>query len=309
VIEGRGLPAGFLVGHNTDRRARTGCTAFIAPPGARAGCDVRGGGPGTREIDVIGPLASGGGITGLMFAGGSAHGLAAADGAVRYLEQNGRGYKTPLGLVPIVPAAVIYDQSVERIGERPSAEAGYVACSAASDEVPETGRVGAGTGAMVGKIRGREFASDGGLGFAAELTGGGRVVAALAVVNAMGDVVAGNGSVLAGPRREDGSLLRTVEEIAALERMPQWTETAGENTTLACVMTDARLDAAQCAVVARMASAGIARAVDPVFTPVDGDVAFCIASGEGAPGDRFEVIAVGALGATLVAEAIRRAVS
>lgn len=293
------LPAGFAVGHFTDAAAGTGCTAVIAPAGARGGCDVRGGGPGTREIDVIGPLAGAGGVTGLVLSGGSAYGLASADGAARWLEENGRGYETPLGLVPIVPAAVIYDDSVATPGSRPDAESGYAACAAAVEEDPATGRVGAGTGAMVGKIRGRGAASEGGVGLASGATAAGRSVAVLAVVNAVGDVIAEDGTVLAGPCADDGTMLRTVDEISRTGEWPASASQAGESTTLVCVMTDAGLDTARCAVVARMASAGIARAVEPVFTPVDGDVAFCIASGgasgDPAAADRFEVIAIGTL--------------
>ena len=303
-------PAGFAIGHCTDAVGVTGCTAIVAPPGARGGVDVRGGGPGTRETDVIGPLAGTAEVTGLVLSGGSAFGLAAADGAVRWLEEHGRGYVTPGGLVPIVPAAVIYDLAEGDPGARPGPEAGYAACESAREAVPERGRVGAGTGAAVGKILGREHATPSGVGYAAARTGRGETVAALAVVNAFGDVLGGGGEILAGARGEGGEIVPTAATLAAMEGPPDWTRIEERNTTLVCVLTDAALTKPACTRVARMASAGVARAVDPVFSDVDGDVAFCLASGDAdAPADRFAGIAIGTLAAHLTAAAIRDAVA
>jgi L-aminopeptidase/D-esterase-like protein len=307
VTEPFPVPEGFAVGHWTEAEAETGCTAVLAPPGSRGGVDVRGGGPGTRETDVIGPLAGTAEVTGVVLAGGSAYGLAAADGAVRWLEERGRGYRTPAGLVPIVPAAVVYDLATGDPSVRPGPEAGYAACEAAKAGVPEHGRVGAGTGAAVGKILGRERAVPTGVGYAAARSGRGETVAALAVANAFGDVVGERGSLLAGPRGEDGETLSTAELIAAMEA-PDWTKLEERNTTLVCVMTDAALDKAACTRVARMASGGVARAVDPVFSDADGDVVFCLASGSGR-GDRFGPIAIGTIAATVTAAAIRDAVT
>ena len=197
-------PAGFLIGHWTDAEGVTGCTAVIAPPGARGGVDVRGGGPGTRETDVIGALAGTAEVTAVTLTGGSAFGLAAADGVMRWCEEQGRGYVTPGGLVPIVPAAVIYDLAAGDPAARPDAAAGYAACEAAAEGVPERGRVGAGTGAAVGKIAGREHATPTGVGYAAGRTGLGHTVAVLAVVNAFGDVIGENGKVLRGRGRPRG---------------------------------------------------------------------------------------------------------
>ena len=195
-------PEGFLIGHWTDPVGVTGCTAVIAPAGARGGVDVRGGGPGTRETEVIGPLAGTAEVTAVMLTGGSAFGLGAADGVMRWCEERGRGYATPGGLVPIVPAAVIYDLAAGDPAARPDADAGYAACEAAAPGVPERGRVGAGTGAAVGKIGGRESATPAGIGYAAERTGLGHVVAAIAVVNAFGDVIgAGRRGAGRRPRR------------------------------------------------------------------------------------------------------------
>jgi L-aminopeptidase/D-esterase-like protein len=300
------LPDGFSVGHWTDEEGVTGCTAVLAPPGARGGVDVRGGGPGTRETDVIGPLAGTAEVTGVMLTGGSAFGLAAADGAVRWCEERGRGYRTPAGLVPIVPAAVIYDLATGDPSARPGPDAGYAACEAAAAEVPRRGPVGAGTGAAVGKIAGRDHATRAGIGFASGRTGLGHTVAAIAVVNAFGDVIGEDGAVLAGLR--DGAGGSTAGTIAAMPAPPDWRQVEERNTTLVCLLTDAPLDKPACSRVARMASAGVARAVDPVFSDVDGDVAFCIASGQPVGGDRFIGLATGTLAATLTAAAVRDSV-
>jgi L-aminopeptidase/D-esterase-like protein len=302
------LPEGFAVGHWTDSARRTGCTAVIAPPGAIGGVDVRGGGPGTRETDVIGPLAGGAELSAVMLTGGSAFGLATADGAMRWLEERGRGYRTPGGLVPIVPAAVIYDLTEGEAEARPTSESGYAACEAAGGGVPERGRVGAGTGAAVGKILGRERAASAGVGYAAARTGAGETVAALAVVNAFGDVIGRDGTLLGAAHGEGGGAVSTASLLATMTAAPDWTRLEERNTTLVCVVTDASLPRPACTRVARMASGGIARAVDPAFSDVDGDVAFCLSSGGGPPADRFATIAVGTIAATVTAEAIRDAV-
>ncbi len=298
-------PAGFAIGHWTAPDAPTGCTVILPPAGARAGVDVRGGGPGTRETDVIDPLANPQEATAVLFTGGSAHGLAAADGAVRWCEEHGRGYATPAGLVPLVPAAVIYDLNAGHgdVPVRPGPDAGYAACEAAREGVPERGRVGAARGAAVAKALGREAATPGGVGYAAATTGAGELVAALAVVNATGDVLGPGGELLAGPRGEDGKMRRSAQVFAAGVELPGGPPER-ESTTLVCVMTDAGLDKLACAKVARMASAGVARAVDPVFTPFDGDVVFCLADGEPRE-DPWQLVRIGSLAATLVAAAIR----
>ncbi len=301
-------PDGFLIGHWTDSEGVTGCTAVIAPSGSRAGVDVRGGGPGTRETDIIGPLSGGAEVSGVMLTGGSAFGLGTADGAMRWLEEHGRGYATPGGLVPIVPAAVIYDLVEGDPRARPDAAAGYAACEAASAGVPERGRVGAGTGAAVGKILGRERATPAGVGYAAARSARGETVAAIAVVNAFGDVIGEDGAVLAGARGDDGETVPTAAALTSMTEAPDWSRVEELNTTLVCVITDAALDKPACTRVARMASGGVARAVDPVFSSVDGDVAFCLASGElSGPPNRFVSIATGALAATVTAAAIRDA--
>ena len=298
-------PGGFAIGHWTDADAATGCTVVIPPDGARCGVEIRGGGPGTRETDVVGPLAGSHAASAVMLAGGSAFGLAAADGAVRWLEERGRGYPTPGGVVPIVPAAILYDLAEGDPSVRPGAEQGYAACEAAREGVPERGRVGAGAGAAVGKILGREHSTPAGVGYAAIRIGTGEVVAALAAVNAFGDVLAADGAVLAGPRVGGG--VRSAEQVMEMEGPPDWTRLEERNTTLVCVLTDAGLDQAACARTARMASGGVARAVDPVFSDLDGDVVFCVSGGEPRE-DRFLGLAVGTAAAAVTAAAIRDAV-
>jgi L-aminopeptidase/D-esterase-like protein len=301
-------PAGFRIGHWSDAEGRTGCTVVIAPEGARGGVDVRGGGPGTRETDVIGPYAGTDRVTAVMLAGGSAYGLAAADGAMRWLEEQGIGYPTPAGVVPIVPAAIVYDLAEGDAAARPDADAGYAACAAAAEGVPERGRVGAGSGAAASKLLGRERAVASGVGYAAARGAGGITVAALAVANPFGDVIGADGRPVAEARDADGRPLRTADAIAVMEEAPDPFRVQPGNTTLVCLMTDAPLDKAGCARVARAAAAGVARAVEPVFTDVDGDVVFCLASGEGDPADRFILLQAQTVAARVVADAIRDAV-
>ncbi len=299
-------PDGFLIGHWSDPERRTGCTAVIAPPSTRGGVWVAGGGPGTRETDILRPLSRADEASAVLLAGGSAFGLAAADGVVRWLEEHELGYWTPAGRVPLVPAAVIYDLLSGDPSARPGPEGGYAACEAAVRGVPGRGRVGVGTGATVAKVLGRERACPGGVGYAAAATGAGQVVAAIAAVNAAGDVIDEDGSVLAGPRDDQGRMQRGADLLAAMKRPPELPVPEG-NTTLVCVCTDASLSKRDCGMVARATSAGIARAVDPTFTPVDGDVAFCLASGQDEPRDLVPM-QIGALAATVTAAAIRDAI-
>jgi L-aminopeptidase/D-esterase-like protein len=308
------LPAGFRVGHWTNPDARTGCTVVLPPPGTRGGVDVRGGGTGTRELEGLAPLANAEGPTGILLTGGSAFGLAAADGVARWLEERGLGRPTPGGVVPLVPAAVVFDLVEGESAVRPGQQEGYAACETASAAVPGRGRIGAGAGAAVGKLLGRGRATGGGVGYAATALAKGGTVAAIAVANAFGDVIEENGRVIGGPRGEDGELLRSAELMTRMpEPPPHQSIRAAGNTTLACVCTDASIDKRSCAIVARVASAGIARAVDPAFTPADGDVVFCLASGSEPPPDpglaaTWALTVLGAVAATVTAAAIRDAV-
>jgi L-aminopeptidase/D-esterase-like protein len=300
------LPAGFTAGHWTDEQAATGCTVVLAPPdGAVASGDVRGGGPGTREIDLLNPIANAARIHAVLMTGGSAFGLAAADGVVAWLERNGRGYDTPGGLVPLVPAAVVYDLITGDPGRRPGPPEGTAACNAATDD-PPLGSVGAGTGTAVGKLRGREFAVKSGVGMGKQHLPQGGKLTALAVVNAFGDVIGEDGGVLAGTRGADGGFVGSTKLIRTRPIEPPSFQRGEplQNTTLVCLMTDAQLTKTECGVVAKMAQAGMARAVDPVHSQFDGDVVFAMSSGT-AP--RVEPFVVGVIAAAITAEAIRDA--
>jgi L-aminopeptidase/D-esterase-like protein len=307
------LPEGFRVGHSTRPLIDTGCTVVICPSGTHGGVDVRGGGTGTREVEPLSPLANAEGPTAVLMTGGSAFGLAAADGVMRWLEQRGVGRPTPIGVVPLVSTAVVFDASAGVPGERPGPDQGYAACEASRPGVPQRGRVGAGAGVAVGKVLGREHATLAGVGYAAIKLASGVTVAAIVVANAFGDVLAEDGAVLGGPHGEPGQRLRSADLLPQMPELPDRAGRPGQSTTLACVCTDATLDKRGCGIVARGAGAGIARAVDPAFTPNDGDVAFCLASGTGpapspGPANSWTLTVLGTAAATVTAAAIRDAI-
>jgi len=298
--------AGLRVGHWTDRRAATGCTVVLCEGGAVAAVDVRGGAPGTRETDLLRPGNLVERVHAVLLSGGSAFGLDAAAGVMRYLEEEGVGFPTPGGLVPIVVGAVLYDLSVGRSDVRPDAAAGYAACRAAKGGRISQGSVGAGSGATVGKALGMERALKGGIGTAAERVADDVVVGALVAVNCFGEVVdPDSGRILAGPRDEKGGFLSTLE---ILRRRPASALSGGfTNSTIGVVATSARLSREQAYRLAVMAHDGLARTVRPAHTPVDGDVFFSLATGAAeAPVD---LIALGALAARAVERAIVRAVA
>lgn len=296
---------GFRVGQVTDREAATGCTVVLCPPNTVGGVDQRGGAPGTRETDSLRPTRGNHEVHGVMLAGGSAYGLAAADGAMRFLEERGIGYHvTPDLLVPIVPAAIIFDLAVGTFDVRPDAAMGYEACLAATAEPVEEGTVGAGTGARVGALRGNEFASKGGIGSACEELDSELKVAALMVVNAVGDVLDEKGAVLAGIRRRQGEGFEGPGvAFRHLVRVVERGIRSRENTVIGVVATNARLTKSEVNKVAQMAHNGIARAVMPAHTMHDGDTIFALSSGT-APAN---VSVVGMVAAEAVARAIRRA--
>jgi len=295
---------GLQVGHWTDEGAATGCTVVLCgEEGAVAGVDVRGGAPGTRELALLAPTCLVQRVHAICLSGGSAFGLAAADGVMRYLEERSIGFETGVARVPIVPAAILFDLALGDPSVRPDAAAGYAACEAAnSGPVPE-GSVGAGTGATVGKLRGLAGAMKGGLGTASCRTAEGITVGALAVVNCFGDVVdPSTGEIVAGARRADGKGFVDME-AALLERLPP-IQPPLANTTLGVVATDAALTKAQATKVAQMAHDGLARAIHPVHTPFDGDLVFALSLGE----REGDVGRVGAVAARILAEAVVRAV-
>jgi L-aminopeptidase/D-esterase-like protein len=297
---------GLRVGHWTNRRAVTGCTVILCETGAVAAVDVRGGAPGTRETDLLRPGNLVERVHAVLLSGGSAFGLDAAGGVMRYLEEQGVGLPTPGGLVPIVVGAVLYDLSIGRSDVRPDAAAGYAACGAARGGRVSQGSVGAGSGATVGKALGMERAVKGGIGTASERAAGDVIVGALVAVNCFGEVVdPDSGRILAGPRDEKGGFLSTLD---VLRRRPGSALSGGiTNSTIGVVATNARLNREQAYRLAVMAHDGLSRAVRPAHTLVDGDVFFSLATGE-AEGS-VDPIAVGALTARAVERAIVRAVT
>jgi L-aminopeptidase/D-esterase-like protein len=297
--------AGLKVGHFTDARRPTGCTVLLCEAGAVAGVDVRGAAPGTRETDLLHPLATISQVHALLLTGGSAFGLDAASGVMRWLEERGHGVLVGPARVPIVPAAVLFDLWVGDARIRPDAAAGYAACEAASTAHPAQGSVGAGAGAAVGKLFGIARAMKGGIG-SASIKVGAITVAALVAVNAIGDVVdPASGRVIAGARGDDG---RTpLNTLAALVdgQLPAHLM-AGMATTIGIVATDALLSKTEANKLASMAHDGLARSINPVHTAGDGDALFAVATGgSGKPG---HLTVLGALAAEVTARAVLNAV-
>lgn len=303
---------GITAGHAQDHDALTGVTVVLCPDGAVGGVDVRGGAPGTRQTDALGvthlvPL-----VHAVVLTGGSAFGLEAGTGVMRWLEEHGAGFDVGVTRVPIAPAAVIFDLALGRADVRPDAAMGYAACAAASSEPPAQGSVGAGTGATVGKALGLPNAMRGGVGTAAYELGAGVLVGALVVVNAFGDVRdPATGRILAGARVPGKT--EFADSLAALHaragRQPQGStwgrgQEPGQHTVIGVVATNARLTKSQATKVAQMAHDGLARAVRPAHTMVDGDTLFALATGT----HECDVNIVGAFAAEAVADAIVNAV-
>ncbi len=293
--------AGIDVGHDSDTRRPTGCSVVIARGGAVGGVDVRGAAPGTRETDLLQPGHLVPQVHAVLLAGGSAWGLDAAGGVMRWLDEQGIGLETGHGRVPIVPAAVVFDLGVGDGRIRPDAAAGYRACAAASRAAPAQGNVGAGSGALVGKLLGLSRAMKGGVG-TASVRAGGFTVGALVVCNAVGDVLdPATGQLIAGARTADGRALQNTRDALLAGHLPQHV-LAGTNTTIGVVATDATLNKAQAQRLAQVAHDGLARSINPVHTMLDGDTLFALATGaREQPADML-------LLATLAAEATARAV-
>jgi L-aminopeptidase/D-esterase-like protein len=298
--------AGLAVGHFTDARRPTGCTVVLCEAGAVGGVDVRGGAPGTRETDLLSPLNTVERVHAVLLAGGSAFGLDAATGVMRWLEARGVGVEVGPARVPIVPAAILYDLYLGDIAIRPDAAAGHAACAAASVGAPAQGSVGAGAGALVGKLFGPELAMKGGIGNASVKVGA-VTLGAIVAVNAIGDVIdPASGRPLAGARdRADAGGRPFGTTRALLEgRLPQRLA-AGMATTIGVIATDAALTKAQASKLAQLAHNGLARVIDPL-TPLDGDTLFALATGtSGRPGD---MTVLGAMAAHAVAAAVLNAV-
>ena len=301
---------GIEVGHFTDSRRPTGCTVIITRAGAVGGVDVRGAAPGTRETDLLHPSNLVDRVHAVLLAGGSAWGLDAAAGVMRWLEEHQIGLDVKYGLVPIVPAAVLFDLPVGDARIRPDAASGYAACVAASRDMtvagkPAEGNVGAGAGALVGKLYGVQRAMRGGVG-TASITVDGITVGALVVCNALGDVVdPSTGQVIAGARTMDGKRLLNIREAIIRGESPT-PLLAGTNTTIGVVATDAILTKAQAHRLAQVSHDGLARAINPVHTMSDGDTLFAL--GTGASGKIAGMMVLSTLAAEVTARAIVRAI-
>ncbi len=301
--------AGIEVGHWTSDRRPTGCTAVLTPGGAVAGVDVRGGGPGTRETDLLRPETSVQKVHGICLAGGSAFGLAAADGVMEFLEEQGVGFRAGRFLVPIVPAAILFDLGLGDGSIRPDRAAGYSAAAAASSDPVEQGSVGAGAGATVGKLLGSGRAMKGGVG-SASIRLDGLVVGALAAVNAIGDVVdPRTGEILAGALTADRTELADAARLTRYGLTLRGAAVPSERgaTTLGVVAANVNWTQAQATKVAQMAHDGLARAIRPSHLPFDGDTVFALGTG-GRTIDWAALGLIGALAADALAEAIVSAV-
>ena len=297
--------AGIEVGQFTDTRRPTGCSVVIARAGAVAGVDVRGAAPGTRETDLLHPSNLVDRAHAILLAGGSAWGLDAAAGVMRWLEEQGVGLDVRFGLVPIVPAAVLFDLPVGDARIRPDAQAGYLACMAASREPPAQGNVGAGAGALVGKLFGLARAMRGGIG-SASVTLDGVTVGALVACNALGDVIdPETAQVIAGARTTDGTALLNIRRAILAGELPQ-PLLAGTNTTIGVIATDAILTKAQAHRLAQVAHDGLARSINPVHTLSDGDALFTLGTGQA--GKTAGMMVLGTLAAEVTARAVVRAI-
>jgi len=294
---------GIRIGHFTDSRRPTGCTVVLYEPGAVAGVDVRGSAPGTRETDLLKPTNLVDKVHGILLSGGSAFGLDAATGVMRYLEERNAGFATVAGKVPIVPAAILYDLHIGDGKIRPDAEAGYNACMNAKTGPVDEGSVGAGAGATVGKI-GNLRPMKGGIGTSSIRLPNGLVVGAIVAVNCSGDVIdPKSGSILAGARTADGQNFFNIVEGY---RSGHVASPIGQNTTIGVVATNARFDKTQLTKIAEMSHDGMARSIHPAHTASDGDTLFAITTGTS--GVTPNLTAIGVLAAEAITEAILRAV-
>ena len=305
---------GLRVGHAHDEEALTGCTVVLCEGGAVGGVDQRGGAPGTRETDAMHPLHLVQQVHAVVLAGGSAFGLDAATGVVRYLEERGVGFDVRVAKVPIVPAAILFDLGIGRADVRPDAAMGYQACQNASADPPAEGNAGAGMGATVGKILGPGQAMKSGIGTASMEIGGGVVVAAIVAVNAFGDVIdPATGQILAGARTLQQGPVRigtgpvfadTLQVMKTLVGRTSLGFSTREHTVIGVVASNARLDKEQTNKVAQMAQDGLARTIRPAHTMLDGDTIFALSTGA----HKADVNIVGAFAAEVLAQAVLRGV-
>jgi len=303
------------IGHAQDMDALTGCTVVLCEQGAVGGIDQRGGAPGTRETDALHPMHLVEKVHAITLAGGSAYGLEAATGVMRYLEERGVGFDVRVAKVPIVPSAILFDLAIGNPNVRPDAAMGYAACQNASADVPAEGNVGAGAGATVGKILGMGQAMKGGLGCAAMSIGGGVIVGALAAVNVFGDVIdPQTGKIIAGARSlqqgpvhigAPGYFADTMQVLKSQAGRVILGFTRRSHTLIGVVVSNARLNKEQTNKVAQMAHDGLARTIRPAHTMLDGDTIFALSTGE----RNADVNIVGAFAAEVFSQAILRAVA
>lgn len=294
---------GIKVGHYTETRRPTGCTVVLTGDGAVCGVDVRGSAPGTREIALLDPVNTVQEVHALVLSGGSAFGLDTASGVMQYLEEKNIGFPTGNGIVPIVPAAILYDLGVGEPSIRPDRESGYRACQAASEGPVAEGNYGAGAGATVGKMFGAKSAMKSGIG-TASIQVEDIIVGAIVAVNAVGDVIdPATGQILAGARDENG-FINTAEQLKK-RKLDGEKAGAGENTTLGIVATNVKLSKTEATKVAQMAHDGLARSINPVHLPMDGDTIFALSTGQV---EYHNLSQVGSLAAEAMAAAVNRAV-
>jgi L-aminopeptidase/D-esterase-like protein len=305
---------GIKVGHAHDAEALTGCTVVLCERGAVGGVDQRGGAPGTRETDPLRPMHLVQKVHAILLSGGSAFGLDAASGVVRFLEERGVGFDVRVAKVPIVPAAILFDLGIGRADIRPDAAMGYAACQRASRDRPAEGNVGAGTGATVGKILGMAGAMKSGIGTASVRLGQGVFIGAIVAVNSLGDVIdPGTGKILAGARptrlgpASKGGKGKFADTLAVMKSLAGKTALrfgSRSNTVIGVVATNAMLTKDEANKVAQMGHDGVARAIRPAHTMLDGDTLFALSTGR----RKVDVNIVGALAAEITAQAIVRAI-
>ena len=305
---------GIEVGHAQDGKALTGCTVIVCRKGAVGGVDVCGGAPGTRETDLLNPVNLVEKVHAIVLSGGSAFGLDAATGVMRYLEENKIGFNTGAATVPIVPSAILFDLNIGRADVRPDSAMGYLAASSASSNPPAEGNIGVGTGASVGKMFGENLATKSGVGTASMDIGGGVIVGALVAVNAWGDVVDPSSyEIIAGLRSGKVGTLRVggksyFANTLEMMKKPVSRNLLGfasrANTVIGVIATNAKLTKVGATKVAQMAQDGIARTIRPAHTMLDGDVIFALSTGA----RKADVTSVGAFAAEVMDQAIIRAV-
>ncbi len=303
---------GIEVGHAQDHAALTGCTVILCRKGAVAGVDVRGGAPGTRETDLLNPVNLVQKVHAILLAGGSAFGLDAASGVMKYLEEQKIGFNTGIAKVPIVPAAILFDLNLGDKKIRPSAEMGYKACLTAAKSAPAEGNAGAGTGASVGKMFGTALAMKSGIGSVSLRIGGGIVIGAIVAVNAWGDVIE-DGKIIAGLRSGKVGPLRVGGKNYFADTQEMMKKSIGRgilgfasraNTVIGVVATNAKLTKTEATKVAQMAHDGVARSIRPAHTMLDGDTIFALSTGN----KKSDVTTIGAFAAEAMSQAIVRAV-